>query len=825
MTGPVSPGGKASTNAQSRPDSPDSDVTPTDVSAQVSTTALRPREGTAGTSGVAPRQSLSSLSTRRRAESQAGEDGSQITLRRSKRLKAGISESTGIDTAEGSRQQAASDSEDASDIAPVPHSEALPTIFPMAGCKVNLLEHDMLRLPLVEALTSGEVHRLVDAFAGTASIPLWLSTQGLLPKETVLNELTPYRHIVLDQVYCMGNGKAVCDEVARLGKALHQLNYKTSMGLPMDAPDVDEDTLATWTESARFDINQAKACGRDARRFLLREAALQWPIGSDSPNNNPTSAAIYLLLQHNTFKRGTPVDLRPASKRSAKVSEMGRETGMVHPCFSYQMLGTAGQVKKGQGKVKIDAFVSKISSEIERGTALLQNATMLRTNGWDRSAQSVSGELTIVDPPYLLKPGQRPNDAMTYLPGFLPEYSSKGAYGKVLSFSGAWQSGARFILTNRFHDGLRSLLTGMGWHLSDRFRNGDMSEFVATNFDPIKGAPIRQIGLGQPETPLQASVPEDDEPTDPSRMRLFEPIYRPRTFGPVGGGQSVDMEDAIDEPAPVIEQDADMLAGSSESPAVAIPPLVLPGATGELSVSQRFITALQDRGSGTSQAVKSLPVSMDDFLQALILSGDQLDWRPVDIDRHIWSVTLPFWENEFLLALDPSLQEIEDIRYPTVDANAAMVRLSMGADARALSASQATAGSSSSARLPGRAPMALSPGYLDALTRQYPSTRAFRQDFACQKGEEVDRAHALLDCIRNAATQGATMKEVNEGWNIWTVDIPQPNVLGQPFRVGVAFEDRALGTVSNIKRIWSNEAEPALIELMENAARIAARRR
>src|SRR5436190_7120468 len=106
------------------------------------------------------------------------------------------------------------------------------------------------------------------------------------------------------------------------------------------------------------------------------------------------------------------------------------------------MLGTPAELAHKQGRVKIREFVQEIIDAIDATSALMAGKVKTkRADGWELSAKSVAGELTIIDPPYLLRPGQTARQAMVYFPGDLPEYSSQGAFTKVASLIAAWQNG------------------------------------------------------------------------------------------------------------------------------------------------------------------------------------------------------------------------------------------------------------------------------------------------------------------------------------------------------------------------------------------------
>jgi len=658
-------------------------------------------------------------------------------------------------------------------------------LYIMAGNKLDMLGHEALAGPLLAAAKSGHVNRVIDAFAGTAAVSLWLASRDTLPAPSVLNELTPYRHLLLDQLFCQGNAQRVIDELNRYAACLEQVVYKTCHGLGLDADDIDEAALEDWAEKARFSTEDAKACGSAVKDFLLREAARHWPPGdATSPINSPTNAAIYLLLQRNMFKLGNPVDLRPVAENSPANAD--RDTGMMLQGFTFQMLGTPAALDKTEGTLKIRAFVSEMVHAIRAAAPLLAGKVEAkRTDGWTLSAKSSGGDLTIVDPPYLLKPGQGPKQAMSYFRGSLPEYRPGGAYQKVLALAAAWQRGARFVLTNRHDDEFMSMLGGMGWHLSAKIESGRMEEFVASNFDVGKGAAIRPLGLGMPDRGLPAPPGERESSDDPSTDPLYSHLYRKRIFGP-------------QSPPPASPTQPDESFQDE-----------FPGANGPLTVSARYLKALQDRSSPQSQSLKYLPGTAAGIALAINDSACEadaiLEFTPLDPDRYIWRVEVPSRNLDLCIAFDPSLREIEDVRqYQTVR----LQEMKLGADKRM----QELAPS-----VPGTAV-----GVSDGYRRQMADTRtrgALRKSFGLQTGQEEAGLQQIVDCINAAIARGAGMTPRNEGWNIHSISIEQPNAWNRPFEILVAFTNDSSRQLDDVKAVWNRDAEEGILQSMENAAR------
>jgi hypothetical protein len=464
-------------------------------------------------------------------------------------------------------------------------------MYNLQGHKLRLMQHLEASEPILAAVSDPQTLRLVDGFCGTGFYAKWIAMQGKLPPSVVLNELTPFRHFLLDQLFVQGNVEKIVDELRQYGQQLRQLCYET-------LANVNEISLADWEKKSTFTRKEKLKCSDEVKKFLLREMTAQWPVNAPSPNNSPKVVALYLLIQHSLTQVGAPADIVPIppdrDNGDATIGLKVQGSG-----FGFRMLGPPYSTV--QSSARINETIDEMAGELRAASDLLSGKVKVtRHNAWLLISLVGKGDFVLVDPPYLLPPGKRPSQTTVYFKGNLPEYSPVGCIEQLAEFAPAWARGAKLHFTNRYDTRLVRYLEKIGLNVSKKIVSSrNMNELIATNFDwddwRTKGTRMRTMLPGDPEAPWPMQTDEDGEgqhsllhietEDNLSRHPIFNVLYR----------QGIAENEATDETIPMdvdspTAEDVAKISSSAPVPAVwdkYLPPLDLP-----LSDTQTWVTRL-----------------------------------------------------------------------------------------------------------------------------------------------------------------------------------------------------------------------------------------
>jgi hypothetical protein len=393
-------------------------------------------------------------------------------------------------------------------------------VYPLMGNKRNFMNTvPYYGKAFNAALNHRNFQRVVDAFAGSAVLSCYISKLGKLTPGSIVNENNPFRNLTLWQIQQNPNGvKAALDQhrqqITRAFKLaffklhhnhdqnlseaeLAHANAAASLGEVADVMDTQskQNMLNTAIEnfynktplsSLTFNLNNNMVFNAVLKQYFHDQLPSAWPIDQAEPNNSASAAALYLLMQHNTFRSGEVV--------SFYVGASGRT---LHNGVTNQMIECQSKLTAGTALLTIDQVIGNICNKVDATHEHLQHVRICKQDGWDQVKKAGKGDFVIIDPTYVVAPNGPAPVLYNAGTGLREETTIDQLMERIKSsLLPAWNNGAHIIMTNRYSDELSRKLGDLGMHVvgpikpssrSSSLVHDPVEELIAVNFDASNG--------------------------------------------------------------------------------------------------------------------------------------------------------------------------------------------------------------------------------------------------------------------------------------------------------------------------------------------------
>lgn len=407
--------------------------------------------------------------------------------------------------------------------------EELP--YPLMGNKKEVVESEPTGIvlgTLYAALNAPGVSSVVDAFAGSGFLTLWVAAQrrrGLAKQDLrlIMNEWDQYRYTTLKTIeqHPEQVKQALHDLVQRVKHVYYRAfhNYPapemvnnrdigesdealarrlaTQAGLSSTSMTTEallgflNNTVEEWVRTADIDAPMNTKFSKALKAYILGHIVCPLPPepewqDDDDIRLRASNAAIYLLAQHNGLIISSPVNFSLAdtnrSNRYSSEITMGYGGNILNRMLANSVKLTALAGKKNVDKpdtTKLsmdlnyepdaggkDTLFHNLPWRIDRVHDALTGVDIRRGDGWELLRSAQKGAFALIDPPYWGEKKKMAN-LKVYGKGSCKDYTKTGFLNKVDQHAmPAWKNGVRMMMFNRWDGEIANEMESRGFHVT-----------------------------------------------------------------------------------------------------------------------------------------------------------------------------------------------------------------------------------------------------------------------------------------------------------------------------------------------------------------------
>jgi site-specific DNA-adenine methylase len=377
------------------------------------------------------------------------------------------------------------------------------------------------------ALNAPEVGSVVDAFAGTGFLTLWIAAQqrrGFAKQNLrlVMNELDQYRHNTLKTV--QQHPEHVKQALGDLMQQIKHLYYRTFHNHPIadmvngrDDRKFDEalarrlaaqaglsvpsmtteqllallnKTVEDWVGTAVIDVSTNAKFSTALKDYIVGHIDCPLPPapenpGADDIRQRARNAAIYLLAQHNGHMPSNPINFSRSVGSRPNQHPSGILVGSKGSIQS-RMLVSATILNKARREAKDTSRVTKLSMDlnfrpdsggkdtmfhnlplhIDQVSDALTGVDIQRGDGWELLHSLRKDAFALIDPPYWADK-KKSASLKVYNNGSRDDFSKARFLNMVDQIvMPAWKEGARMIMFNRLDDDIAHEMKSRGFDVT-----------------------------------------------------------------------------------------------------------------------------------------------------------------------------------------------------------------------------------------------------------------------------------------------------------------------------------------------------------------------
>lgn len=366
------------------------------------------------------------------------------------------------------------------------------TLYPLMGSKRDIVQFEpsgTVLGALYAALNAPGVSSVVDAFAGTGFLALWVASQqrrGLARRDLrlVMNEWDQYRHNTLKTV--QQHPEQVKKALGDLMQRIKHLYYRAfhnhpiteivdghgignpdeararrlaeQAGLPVSSMTARElitflnDTVEAWVKTAEIDQSTNTATlSRALKDYIVGHITCPLPPESENQDENDirlraSNAALYLVAQHNGHIASSPINFSRPEVFHPQRHRSGISLGVKGSILNKMLDRTARVIHAASNHSQGRPAVSKLSMDlnfrpgsdskdsmfhnlplyIDQVSDALTGVDIRRGDGWELLRNAQKDAFALIDPPYWgVKDVNRTARLKVYSSGSSEEYTKQ----------------------------------------------------------------------------------------------------------------------------------------------------------------------------------------------------------------------------------------------------------------------------------------------------------------------------------------------------------------------------------------------------------------